>query len=512
MKVVMRIISGPLEGKEFKLDEGEYTIGRSPASNIVIDDLRVSGNHLRLTLKSNTVKITDLGSSNGTFIGNIKVTAPTLLELPARFQIGDSVIEIKPEASEITPPKPKQQDAIPREAPSKSDIINESFIGIADLKDDPKSKTYIHIGKTKVNWKKTLFWMIAIGFIFIGGCIRACNYVQDLSNPNVTAPLIFATIIALLPFVPYALLIRMLDFNHRIKLSLFIVTLMWGGFFAIGFAGTINTLFLDITGSREFLVSIFAPWFEETMKGLALAVIFVLLYDEFESTIDGIVFGMAVGLGFAIMENINYFARAMMGAYDFGFTVVIRSTLLPTICHPSWTAFTGFGFGLARESKKGCLRYIWPIIGYCAAVCTHAMWNGAQNLITTGDPTLDLFWKIIFVGFFVVVVMSSAYLWGFFRERRVVSKYLKDIADTSIVTPEEYKYLIAWFGNIRFKMHCLSTDGISGYFKGSKIHRAQVRLAFRRWHLDQGDRFKGVTMDRIERDLIAEIKNTRKKA
>ncbi|MBN1233985.1 MAG: PrsW family intramembrane metalloprotease [Candidatus Coatesbacteria bacterium] len=514
MKFILKIISGQDEGKSFSLEDGNYTIGRNPSNSIPIQDARISGQHCNLEIKGNKVILNDLKSTNGTFLGGVQVKIPTLIELPSSFQIGDTYLEIIKDPSSLTEEEARKavSEKTNQASEAPDDILNKSFFGIADLKDDPGSKTFIHIGKSKIPWKKALFWILSLSLISIGGCIKAYFYLTALTNPNVTGPLVIATFVAFLPFIPYAFIIRMLDFNNRIKWHLFIVTLLWGGIFAIGFAGLVNSTVIDITGSRQFVTVLFAPWFEETLKGLAIAVIFILLYDEFDSTIDGLIFGMAVGLGFAIMENINYFAQAFMGQFgDPTLVLIIRSTLLPTICHPSWTAFTGFGFGLARESKKGCLRYIWPVIGYTGAVTTHMMWNGGQTLISTGDSMSDLLLKIIIIGSFVVFVMSSAYLWAFFRERRVINKYLKDVADPNIVAPEEYRYLVGWFGNTRWKLHSLSTYGISGLWSGSKLHKLQVRLAFRRWHLDQGDRFKGTTMDRIERDLIKEIKETRKK-
>src|SRR5687767_12877136 len=55
------------------LDEGEYVLGRDPNVEIYLDAPKVSRRHARITIAVSRATIEDLGSKNGTFIGDQRV-------------------------------------------------------------------------------------------------------------------------------------------------------------------------------------------------------------------------------------------------------------------------------------------------------------------------------------------------------------------------------------------------------------------------------------------------------
>ena len=61
-------LAGPLLGKFFPLQEGLTILGRSPDVDIVVNDSRISRQHLKIMVEGEDVTIEDLGSTNGTFI------------------------------------------------------------------------------------------------------------------------------------------------------------------------------------------------------------------------------------------------------------------------------------------------------------------------------------------------------------------------------------------------------------------------------------------------------------
>jgi pSer/pThr/pTyr-binding forkhead associated (FHA) protein len=68
----------PTHSKEFKLDRSKLTIGRRPYNDIVLDHVTVSGEHALLELKGADYELLDIGSSNGTFVNNLRVTRKRL--------------------------------------------------------------------------------------------------------------------------------------------------------------------------------------------------------------------------------------------------------------------------------------------------------------------------------------------------------------------------------------------------------------------------------------------------
>lgn len=73
----LRLYSGPMAGKSFRFPEGTtVTLGRSRSRcQVALPDYNVvSGEHCRITICNNYINITDLGSTNGTFVNGIRLT------------------------------------------------------------------------------------------------------------------------------------------------------------------------------------------------------------------------------------------------------------------------------------------------------------------------------------------------------------------------------------------------------------------------------------------------------
>ena len=78
-KFVLRGVSGPTLGKTFAVTSGAV-IGRQPDCDIPIAADEISRHHVRLKVTADGVLVEDLGSANGTFVGNQRISQPTLLK------------------------------------------------------------------------------------------------------------------------------------------------------------------------------------------------------------------------------------------------------------------------------------------------------------------------------------------------------------------------------------------------------------------------------------------------
>src|ERR1700712_2530407 len=67
------IIRGQPQGHRFFLTQPEMIIGRDANADIVASDQSISRKHAKIEQTDGKVTITDLGSSNGTFINDIKL-------------------------------------------------------------------------------------------------------------------------------------------------------------------------------------------------------------------------------------------------------------------------------------------------------------------------------------------------------------------------------------------------------------------------------------------------------
>jgi len=71
-------VGGKLRGKEFILNDGENTLGRSSECDITISADGVSKKHLQITVNGDTAFVEDLGSANGTIVNGKIIKKITL--------------------------------------------------------------------------------------------------------------------------------------------------------------------------------------------------------------------------------------------------------------------------------------------------------------------------------------------------------------------------------------------------------------------------------------------------
>jgi pSer/pThr/pTyr-binding forkhead associated (FHA) protein len=91
----LAVIEGPASGTSVTLSSLPVTIGRAKDSTIALSDDYVSNHHARLVPRGQEWLIEDTGSTNGTFVGNSKVTAPVVVPVGGRIRIGRNVLELR---------------------------------------------------------------------------------------------------------------------------------------------------------------------------------------------------------------------------------------------------------------------------------------------------------------------------------------------------------------------------------------------------------------------------------
>jgi FHA domain len=88
----LEIRSGPLTGQTIELTN-EVVIGRENA-DLTIDDAEISRRHAVVRSVVGAVEVEDLGSSNGTFVDEERIEAPTRVGGGAKIRLGATVLEV----------------------------------------------------------------------------------------------------------------------------------------------------------------------------------------------------------------------------------------------------------------------------------------------------------------------------------------------------------------------------------------------------------------------------------
>ena len=85
------------------LRQGEQFAGRDPVSDIWIDSPKISWRHARLLARHTCATIEDLGSKNGTFVRNVRIDGPTVLQHGDEVRFGRSTFVFRVEdARQVT--------------------------------------------------------------------------------------------------------------------------------------------------------------------------------------------------------------------------------------------------------------------------------------------------------------------------------------------------------------------------------------------------------------------------
>ncbi len=223
--------------------------------------------------------------------------------------------------------------------------------------------------------------------------------------------LAIVVIVALVPAVLYLLWIRSAEIHQREPLSSIGAVFVYGLTVALGLAfvlevvavGLLDSLTqgtMDVQLVNIILAIIFAPIIEEFTK---LTGVFAIRHRLTEPE-NGLVYGAAVGLGFAFGENVLYYSNSLAAGVELFIITVIARTLTSTLLHTSASAISGFGVSrsVCFRSWYGTPKSWMPY--YLAAVAMHSVFNflatlGTDIMPNAGDQIsyLALFLSVVLV-------------------------------------------------------------------------------------------------------------------
>lgn len=89
------VTEGPLRGTTLPLGSSAVLVGRAPSCTLVLDDDYSSSRHARIFPQGDQWFVEDLGSTNGTFVGETRVEQPTPVPTGTAVRIGQSLLELQ---------------------------------------------------------------------------------------------------------------------------------------------------------------------------------------------------------------------------------------------------------------------------------------------------------------------------------------------------------------------------------------------------------------------------------
>ncbi len=513
MKLILTIESGTLSGQQFDLTNGFITIGRSENSSIRFDprtEKIASKQHAFIEAKPDGFYLSDNQSTNGTLVNGQKIQSVKLNNgdkiqfgangVTSDVQIDSNFTQEKPifqnnQQIEATAPfnQPNQSPPtqgfgeyqlpqFPMELNPSLEVRNSiSSIGLGNIELQPtKNRTGQYIGAGVA-----IFVFVFLGLIVMGLLVTSLGAFEI----GIIPALIISTIAAVVAFVPamfYLMPLVWLDRFDPEPLWILASAFAWGALVAVFVSFIINT-FLGMILGPEFGAVISAPVFEEGSKGLGLLILLIFFRRYFDGILDGLIFAGVIALGFATVENVLYYGRGLIGGGIPGIAILffLRGILSP-FAHVTFTAMTGIGCGISRESHNVFVRIITPVLGYGCAVFLHALWNGVATFGGLGGFLLA--YILLEIPFFLIFVGFTFYI--MYRQNKILKEMLAiDVARGMI--PQEHldiatsafrSFTWVWGGAMDKK-----------YSTRRKYLRAVGKLGLSYWHIQRATAAQGQT-------------------
>ncbi len=492
MKLQLVVESGTLAGRVFELETGFLTVGRGETCSVRFDpntERIASKQHAFIEARADGFYLTDNNSTNGTIVNGQSVST-TKLTSGDRVQFGREGItsSVKVTDHAAIP----QQNYANYEAQQYSQIVaqqpvnlqaslNNFALGSASAvkAEPPKLGKYIGI-------VLTLIAILVLSLIVAVLMLFSLEGRLDIA--------VIATVVAFVPALIYLIPILWLDRYDPEPIWLVSLAFAWGALVAVIVSFIINTFFGVAVGiavspeAGEAVGAVMsAPIFEEASKGLGLVLLLIFFRRYFDDILDGIVFAGVIALGFATVENVLYYGRALKESGMDGLLLlfVLRGMMSP-FAHVTFTSMTGIGCGIARESHNAFVKIAMPVLGYIGAVTLHAIWNGMAVIGGTQGFLYGYFLGeiplfLIFVGFSLYIMR---------RQNKILNEMLAIDIARGLIPAEHVEKATSAFKSLAWLIGGL----FEGKFKArSRYIRAIGKLGLSYWHIQRATAAQGQT-------------------
>lgn len=549
MKLSLNIESGSLAGRNFELTEGFLTIGRGERCNIRFDPMTeriASKEHCFIEAKPDGFYLTDNQSTNGTVLNNEKIQS-VKLNSGDRIQFGKNGstayvrIEDGVSTSEQTSVLPNnlseqtrihdhlsEQTRLQVPPVKQSNIATQYYVPNSESNSQmtqispqiqstygnqppppvqgdfyvPQPNQPFH--NPSVNLRNSLqnlgFGTLpreyypepeenkTLKYVAIAGTIFAIIFLSLIVSLLMFASVgiesaVMASVVAFIPAMFYLLPLIWLDRYDPEPAWLLALAFAWGALVAVIVSFIINTLLGSLFGPA-FGAVISAPVFEEGSKGVGLLILLIFFRKYFDDILDGIVFAGVIALGFATVENVLYYGRGIASG-DLVVLFIVRGIFSP-FAHVTFTAMTGIGCGIARESHNMVVRLLLPVMGYGCAVILHAIWNGTA--VIGGFQGFLLSYIFLQIPFFLIFVGFAFYV--MYRQNKIIKEMLAIDVARGLVLQEHLDKATSAFSSTGWLLSGL----FSGNFRARSAYlRAIGKLGLSYWHMQRATAAQGHT-------------------
>lgn len=299
------------------------------------------------------------------------------------------------------------------------------------------------------------------------------RYVTPFPASALIGAILWVAYGALLGFVLYRL-----ELFRRRPIPAILAALAWGALVVAGIGVTAspaaNSIVAKLT-TQDFAESwgaaITAPLVEEPLKALGIVALALLPGARLRTALDGIFYGVMVGLGFMVTESFLYGAQASVQQ---GGTigVVVASLVLRGVIgglwnHPTYSGIVGWGIGGVVESKG---KRIGAAIG--ALVVAMVLHGFYDSPILEGNVLVATIVK----GIPTLVLLLLLLRWARNKERKAFASVAESDVSHDLVSPEELETLGSFKDRRHAQKQMRNQEGRPAGHHLKRLQRSQVDL------------------------------------
>ena len=210
-------------------------------------------------------------------------------------------------------------------------------------------------------------------------------------NPEIPIAISIGTLIPLLTLF----ILSRKDKYRAIELKWYIFCVM-GGVITYYFAAQINPTLLNSGAfSRSLIITVLGPIVENSLKAAAL--IFILRNIKLSRSVDGIVFGAAVGTGFAIFGNYEY----RPGNQENAIFVAITMALSENLIHMAATGLADYMYIKGRFDRNRYRALSYYFLAFLLPILPNI---GFNIYVNTGG----IYFYMIIIGLTLIFLLAKA--------------------------------------------------------------------------------------------------------
>jgi len=254
---------------------------------------------------------------------------------------------------------------------------------------------------------------------------------------------------------------------------------------------------------------VIAPIDEEFYKGAGLVMIFLIARNEIDGLMDGLVYGGMIGLGFQVMENIQYFVHAAAQSQGGQLgpvvaTFFVRVLIAGLYSHMLFTALLGFGFAyfVTRRSASWAVRAGVFALFIALAWAAHFVWNSPWLDSLTAGSAGAFIVGLVLKGLPFLVLLVLLAIFARRREEQAFSRLMVEEVGGDVVTQEEFQILRSGRRRRRALRRMRRQRGRTARRVLKRLQREQMNLALFHSKVD----LPGHPAIEVQRDKIRQLK------